>query len=251
MQCEKAHELMSDYVGGTLDRALSVTVDNHVEECASCREEAAGLRRVWANLDELRVVEPPPYLHENIMSRLEVVLREEEEQAARSRAVWDWRALFRPRQMAFAATALVLLLGGAELVQTQRAELGPVGAIVQWLHPAPVAPLALKTAQADWVTQSDGTTALVVHLRPASTLDASAAQVGFKLQATSAQPGGTTVTLAEGTLNAGEDKAISIPADVAPAERNITLSVALSALDANGKPQTTGAKTLPVPFAAH
>src|SRR5947209_1672150 len=100
MQCQHAHELFSEYVAGHLDRALTVTIDNHLSQCAGCREDVAGLRRVWTNLNEMPAVELPPFFHENLMHRLDAELTSQETTAARRRALWDWRVLFRPRALA-------------------------------------------------------------------------------------------------------------------------------------------------------
>ena len=118
MQCQQARELFSDYVAESMENALAVSLENHLGTCGACREEVAGLRRVWSALEQAPLIEPPMFLHENIMHRLDAARAEAEEAAARKRAVWDWRALFRPRALAYGAAAIVLMLAGVEAVTT-------------------------------------------------------------------------------------------------------------------------------------
>src|SRR5207249_2865447 len=121
---------------------------NHLAACKGCRETVEDLRQAWAMLDQMPVVEPPPLFHANLMSRLTEEQGEAEAAAKRPAVGWDWRGLFRPRALAFAATILVLLMAGAEVVQTQRAALGPLGWVVSLFRPAPA---PLQTARAEWV----------------------------------------------------------------------------------------------------
>src|SRR5439155_22094021 len=104
MQCDHAQELFSDYVTGETDRALTVSIENHLAACKGCRETVEDLRQAWAMLDQMPVVEPPPLFHANLMSRLTEEQTEAEAAAKRPAVGWDWRGLFRPRALAFGAT---------------------------------------------------------------------------------------------------------------------------------------------------
>jgi len=57
------------------------------------------------------------------MNRLDAERAAEAEAAARPRPVWDWRSLFRPRSLAFAAATLVIALAVPRV--SQIAGLGP------------------------------------------------------------------------------------------------------------------------------
>src|SRR5579859_4791453 len=103
MKCEDVRELLSDYVSDGMDSALAVSVENHMAGCAGCRQEAAGLKTIWQSLNELAVVETPQYFHENLMTRVNAAINSQEEAVARRRSAWDWRALFKPRALAYAA----------------------------------------------------------------------------------------------------------------------------------------------------
>src|SRR6478736_4525222 len=137
MQCDHAQELFSDYVTGEIDRALTVSIENHLSACKDCRDTVEDLKQAWAMLDQMPVVEPPPQFHATLMSRLAEEQAQAEVTAVRPAAGWDWRALFRPRTLAFAATILILLMASAEVVQTQRAALGPLGWVMSMLRPTP------------------------------------------------------------------------------------------------------------------
>jgi hypothetical protein len=167
MQCQHAQELYSDYVAGQLDRALVVTIDNHLSQCSSCREELVGFRRVWTNLDEMPAVDPPPFFHENLMQRINAELASQEEAADRRRAIWDWRTLFRPRAMAFAATLLIVVFAGAGLMRTQSAGMWPFSMFANHSAPKPPSLPALHTPDVEWIpnTASGVGGTLVVHLQ--------------------------------------------------------------------------------------
>jgi anti-sigma factor RsiW len=171
MQCQHARELFSDYVGDQLDRPLMVSVDSHLQQCSSCREAVAGMRRLWTDLDQLPAVEPPPFFHENLMHRINAELDSQEANAANRRALWNWRALLRPRALAPAfCLALILLFAGAGILHTQSAGMWPLsllgnhaatphvaiqGVTTQWTQDEANAPAGTLTIS----LQLDGATA--------------------------------------------------------------------------------------------
>ena len=174
MHCQQANELFSDYIERRLDPAMTVSVDNHFAACPSCHEEMSALRRIWTTLDAAPVVEPPARLHAGIMDALDAHL-EAERQSALPRAKtagWnlrDLRDLFRPRTLAYAATALVLALSSVELVQSQRAALGPLGMAARILHLSSSSSdtltlPAITATHSEWQADPSGGT-LVVELR--------------------------------------------------------------------------------------
>jgi hypothetical protein len=163
MKCDYAQELFSDYIMGETDRAITVSLENHLTECAPCREIVAGLRQVWTALDAMPVEEPPLYFHENLMHRLDAERAVAEEAASRKRALWDWRALFRPRALAYAAVALVVVLTGAGVAQ--QAGLNPFAGLLHRNQTIVAAPITLQTARAEWKPDASGSGALIVRLQ--------------------------------------------------------------------------------------
>lgn len=222
MQCKNAQELFSDYIESKIDRALTVSFENHLQGCPQCLKEVEQLRTMWGALDELPRAEPPAFFHENIMSRVAQEQAKVEEETTRRRTFWDFGAIFRPRATAFAAAALVLLLAGAEVVQTQRASLGPVGYIINAIRPASKAAStvsALEVGQAHWTTGTQANTGtLKITLRP----NPSATLVTGSLNVKVLTAG--NVEIYHGTANASQESEIEIPLEKQP-EGALTLSV--------------------------
>jgi hypothetical protein len=188
MQCQHAHELLSDYVAGQLERPLAITLDSHLGECSACREEAAGLRRVWTELEGMSAVEPPPFFHENLMHRINTELDAQEANIARRRAIWDWRALLRPRALAAGAVALIVLSASVGFLHTQSAGMWPLSVFASHT----VAPsLVLEKPTVEWtpdpITEASGT--LVVRLQLDGSATANGTELGYTVKSESAEPG--------------------------------------------------------------
>jgi hypothetical protein len=67
MNCEMIAELMPDFLRGNLDRTRMEVVEQHLANCAECREDVA----VWKKLELLPTAEPGP----DARQRLEAMLR--------------------------------------------------------------------------------------------------------------------------------------------------------------------------------
>ena len=234
MQCEHAQELFSDYLTGEMDRALAVSMENHLAACAVCREEVAGLRRIWTALDEMPVVEPPPLFHENLMRRLEPERTPAVAVAKPRQRAWDWRELFRPRQLAIAATVLIFLLAGAEVYQAQRAELGPIDWILQRLHVshAPRVNTTFQAGSAQWQSGMAGGT-LVIRLRTPENADTNGLTYKVNVDGNA-----TTLHAAE---RSDQEVLLTLPLSAPPTARSITVIIPA----ANGD---TDAQTVLVPI---
>ena len=166
MQCQAAQELFSDYVSQDLERAMALSLENHIGACSRCKEELAVFRQTWEALNALPQVEPPMFFHENLMSRIAAEQAKAEEATATRRAVFDWRALFRPRQLAFASTVLIMLFAGVEFVVVRSGFDGPLTMVGKMIWPAsPIAPAPIATGE--WVAAPQGGGTLLVHLTPA------------------------------------------------------------------------------------
>jgi hypothetical protein len=60
MKCEQIAGLLPDYLRGNLERERMEIVEQHLENCAECRDDVA----VWRKLDQLPAAEPSPALRE-------------------------------------------------------------------------------------------------------------------------------------------------------------------------------------------
>ncbi len=230
MHCQDAQELYSDYAEGKLDRALTVSFENHLSDCKTCHAEVEQFRSIWEGLAEMPLAEPPAFFHENIMSRIAQEQANAEESSARKRGFWDWSALLRPRSFAMGFAALVLMLAGAEVVQTQRASLGPVGWIVSLVHPAPATP-ALETQSAKWEADAQGGGTLTVELRAKAQANGQSGAVSVKLLQ------GTSV-LYSGAVSSSESAIVRVNLPKAPSNDELTLSIS--------EPGSESAKSVPL-----
>jgi len=225
MQCQHAYELFSDYIAADIDRALLVSLENHLAGCRNCREEVDGLRRVWGALDELPSAEPQPFLHENIMSRLEAERIRVEEASQRKRAIWDWRLLFRPRALALASAIIVLVLTGAHVTQPAVGArfFDPLGWLLSVCRPAaqPVAP-EFQSGRADWLAGPQGGGTLVVRLKAASDAHGSIAY--------ECSLGGSRSVLLKGRMASSQETTVNVRLPELPAGSRF-LTVTLSAAD--------------------
>src|SRR5258707_8445859 len=109
MKCETAQELFSDYCEGALQRAMTLTLENHLVECSQCRSEVEGLKIVWATLDAAEVIEPPANFRETVWAKIDA----HEKQAAisrPSRVGFSLKSLFTKRAFAWAGAALVIFV---------------------------------------------------------------------------------------------------------------------------------------------
>ena len=236
MQCQFAQELFSDHIADALDRAQKVSLDNHLAECADCREQVAGLRDVWAALDTLPVMEPPKFFHENIMDRLamEAAKEQEAKESAKS-AGFDWKSLFRARSLAFGAAALILLLGSLEAVQTQRSAMGPFGWVAGlFAKPAPAAPISIKNAQAIWVADGENGGSLNITLR----VSGSANLLNYTVT-----QAGNSASLASGNVAPDRDKIIKIQMPALPAPDSLSIKIT----DSDSTRSAAQTLTLPAP----
>ena len=246
MQCNHAQELFSDYVTGDSDRALTVSIENHLANCTACSATVVDLRHAWAMLDQMPLVEPPPHFHPNLMNKLAAELAQTELEAVRSAERVDWRSLFRPRTLAFAATVLILLMTGAEVMQTQRAALGPLDWMVSLFRPAPA---ALQTARAEWTPDpATGGGTISIHLKASPLSVVAPTRFSYRLHLdtrSGTTPEGSAAKDHEGEVSSAAETMVTWQSNVPPAASPSALKVSLSpADDASDQRQQT--LTIPI-----
>lgn len=203
MQCQDALELFSDYVSGDMDNALRAAFEAHLQQCPSCREGVQGFRQVWADLDHLPSIEPPPSLHERILAKLD----EEPLQRERPKLLGSLRQLWRPQVLAAAALVLIILLAGLQFTPVRQAALGLPDRLFGWLHPAQK-PMPIPQPTVDWQANQNGQGGyLEVHFQVPAT-ESKDASLHFTIALVRLQPGlpasqGDKVVVQQGVALAG------------------------------------------------
>jgi len=92
MKCERARELMSEYLEGSIDYALTATVRAHIDKCDGCRSDIKAFQRTWDLLGTLPEVEPPSdFRHDVVMkaARMQHERRKAEKQGFLGLS-WDY-----------------------------------------------------------------------------------------------------------------------------------------------------------------
>ncbi|NTV79836.1 MAG: hypothetical protein HGA24_00205 [Candidatus Aminicenantes bacterium] len=116
MTCDKIQEKFADYLTGDLDATGRKTVQDHILDCAACREDLEDLTVIWAKLGVLPEEQPGGGLRHRFYTMLEEYKDglESERKAARKEARAGWRDWFTFRRPAFAASfSAFLLIAGA------------------------------------------------------------------------------------------------------------------------------------------
>ncbi|HLJ56154.1 MAG TPA: zf-HC2 domain-containing protein [Chthonomonadaceae bacterium] len=228
MQCEHAQEFLSEYVTGEMDQALAVALENHLAVCRACTEAVDGLRGLWRTLDAMPLIEPPASFHASLMERIAA------EQASAERAARTvarppaWRTLFQPRAFAYAAAVLILLLG-AELVQVQRAALGPLGLVLNLLHPTPL----LQSEHATWMPNGQGGGVLTVTLQAHAQANGAVTRRLVRVQLHRTEPAAPRVAAVAREVGIRSDRAtqVDLPLDYTPHNGLDTLDVTVAGGD--------------------
>jgi protein-disulfide isomerase len=118
MRCEEVREIVVDKLSGALTAAEESRLQEHLAQCAACRDEWAELGSIWADMEHIRV----PQM-EHIDIRMNVL-------AAAAAPGWNlfrWR--LDMREIVKAAAIIVIVAGlaaGASLFLGKRTEPRPV-----------------------------------------------------------------------------------------------------------------------------
>lgn len=92
-------EILMDYCAGALDAIRAAELENHLHECAACRNEVEAQREVWDALDAWTPVEASADFDAKLYARI----------AAENRQPW-WHRLFWKPAVPLAAAAAVLMV---------------------------------------------------------------------------------------------------------------------------------------------
>lgn len=131
MNCKRVRESLLDLATGT---GIAPEVEEHVRECALCRERAEEMRATMAMLGEWSDIEPSPYFD----TRLRARTREQQPPPG----IWVWL-----RKPAVAAVFVLLMVTGVALFQ--RSESVPQGNVAQVQSQTHATPRSVGTPVSD------------------------------------------------------------------------------------------------------
>jgi hypothetical protein len=104
MNCVEIKEKYADYLMGDIDEAARREIQDHITDCASCREELESLSAIWTRLGVLSEEQPGPALRERFYSMLEAQKHDLGKEKARTHAA-------RRPAFSFAFSLLFLIVG--------------------------------------------------------------------------------------------------------------------------------------------
>ncbi|MDE2127035.1 MAG: zf-HC2 domain-containing protein [Armatimonadetes bacterium] len=163
MKCNEVLDLVSDYVGGSMEKPLRVAVAAHLGDCTSCREAYDGVGKLWRELDALPAVDAPAELHTAVWAGI----ASRRPEASPSRRVGfslpSLALLLRPRSLALAGAAVIILSAFVSVPKVQKAELGPGWLLQLVMHHGSAVPPA-NSSYAEW-TQAPNGARLFLHLQ--------------------------------------------------------------------------------------
>ena len=106
----EAHTLIGPYALDALDDAERAAFEQHLTECASCRDEVAGLRATAVRLAEAAAVVPPPGTRQEVLRRVSVTPQVRDVSAQPERA--SRAGALRSRAWLAAAAVLAVISAG-------------------------------------------------------------------------------------------------------------------------------------------
>lgn len=149
--CKKVESLLSSYFDGELDSHARHQVEEHLKDCAHCREQLEAIRAMSRAFEEFDVLEVTDEFRDRLHLSLTAAAREQKAQAD-TRATWYSRLprwLFDWRTFSAAAACLLLVV------------VAGTGAFKNYSAPTPQAPVATSvtyTAQPTSTPLPDTTT---------------------------------------------------------------------------------------------
>lgn len=103
MKCEQVREQLPEYWTGTLEDPARADIESHFALCASCREEAESLSRLWRKLGAIPEERPSQALRARFEATLEAYEQglRQGDRIERREKLEQWLAGWWPRQPAF------------------------------------------------------------------------------------------------------------------------------------------------------
>lgn len=129
MKCKEAHELISEFLEGTIGEDDRRELEKHLESCDDCRELLADFQTIRKEAAALPKPEPSPAVWTNILDGVARARREKTVRPAATVGWWErFTVLGRPRYALAAALTLGLIVGGTVLFRGPRNGAAPAAA---------------------------------------------------------------------------------------------------------------------------
>lgn len=93
MKCEEYDGLLTGWLNNELTPADKKQLEQHLAGCAACREELAGMQKLWAMMDKVEVPEPSMHMRADFSAMLndyKASLASKKGAAEGIKAQWSW-----------------------------------------------------------------------------------------------------------------------------------------------------------------
>ncbi|MBN1272424.1 MAG: HEAT repeat domain-containing protein [Candidatus Aminicenantes bacterium] len=115
MKCNNIKDKIPDYLTGELEDSQRRSIQDHIAECLSCREELEEMTATWTRLGVLDEEQPSRDMRTKFYAMLETYKKEAEQKKTEEprRSFGEWLSLWWPKRPAaqFALSATFLLVG--------------------------------------------------------------------------------------------------------------------------------------------
>ncbi|WP_214073251.1 zf-HC2 domain-containing protein [Mucilaginibacter sp. dw_454] len=88
MECEKLEGLFTGWAAGSLTKAEKEQMERHLDTCAGCREELAGMQLLWSTMGDMKAPEPSANMQVKFEAMLNTFKADAAEKQRRSLKVW-------------------------------------------------------------------------------------------------------------------------------------------------------------------
>ncbi|MGB9596396.1 MAG: anti-sigma factor family protein [Candidatus Poribacteria bacterium] len=100
MKCKKVKKMLSDYIDGNIGKTESLSINQHILECDSCRQELESFKKLFELIDNVSKVDyPPESTWKNFISDLHTRIEKEalseyvEGQKNQTYMKWGWASI--------------------------------------------------------------------------------------------------------------------------------------------------------------
>ena len=100
MECKDIHDKIYDYIEQQLSKEEATKFEEHMKKCNFCQEEYYKIEKIIIKLKNIKDVEPPKYLKDNILEKI----KKEEKNKFK---------LLKTKKYCYAATTVSIIIGGA------------------------------------------------------------------------------------------------------------------------------------------